>query len=218
MCKFCDQFWEKFWGRSDDWERAHSNDRELWSKETDQTREIIKEATAMSETDPAALQLYLKAAEAGSVMSMTRVGWQYWTGTGTAPDLDEAQEYYRRAIRGGSWTATIHYARLLADLGHYDICDKVLEDGVAVGFVPAYFWLAWLRYKRSKTREVCREVRPMLEHAAKAGHPGARRKLAHWMLLGRFGPREIFRGVILNFRLAREYAGEATRDAPGAAG
>jgi len=218
MCKFCDRFWEWFWGHTDAWERAHSNDRELWSKESDKTRETLKEAAAMSETDPAALQLYLKAAEAGSVISMGRVGWQYWTGTGTAPDLAKAQEYYRRAIQGGSWTATIHYARLLAELGHHDTCETVLKDGVAVGFVPAYFWLAWLRYKRSKTREVCREVRPMLEYAAKAGHPGARRKLAQWMLFGRFGPREIFRGILLSLRLAHEYAGEAAKDAPEAAG
>src|SRR5215217_2788369 len=126
MCKFCDRFWERFWGHTDAWERARSNDRELWSKESDKAGEILKEAAAMSETDPAALQLYLKAAEAGSVIAMGRVAWQYWTGTATAPDLAKAQEYYRRAIQGGSWTATIHYARLLDELGHHDTCDQVL--------------------------------------------------------------------------------------------
>ena len=93
MCKFCDRFWERFWGHSDDWERAHSNDRESWSKESDRTRETLNAAAAMSEADPAALQLCLEAAEAGSVIAMGRVGWQYWTGTGTAPDLAKAQEY-----------------------------------------------------------------------------------------------------------------------------
>ena len=214
MCKLCARFWQRFWRHSDAWERAHSNDREMWSKESDQTRATLNAAAAMSETDPAALQLYLGAAQAGSVIAMGRVGWQYWTGTGTTPDLAKAQEYYRRAIQGGSWSATIHYARLLDELGHYDICDEILEDGVAVGFVPAYFWLAWLRYKRSKTREACREGRPLLEYAARAGHPGARRKLAQWMLLGRFGPREIFRGLRLSFRLVHEYAGEAAKGEP----
>jgi TPR repeat protein len=214
MCKFCERFWQRFWRHSDAWERARSNDQELWSKESERTQELIKRASAMSVADPAAFELYREAADAGSVMSIGRIGWQYWTGTGTSADLGKAQEYYRRAIQGGSWTATIHYARLLAELGHYDTSDKVLEDGVAVGFVPAYFWLAWLRYKRSKTREACRKVRPLLEYAARAGHPGARRKLAYWMLLGRFGPREIFRGVLLNIRLASWYAGEAAKDAP----
>jgi TPR repeat protein len=189
----------------------------MWSKESEQTRRMLNQAAAMSETDPATLQLYLEAAEAGSVIAMGRVGWQYRTGTGTAPDLAKAQEYYRRAIQGGSWTATIHYARLLDELGHYETCDQVLADGVALGFVPSYFWLAWLRYKRSKTREVCREVRPLLEYAARAGHPGARRKLSQWMLLGRFGPREIVRGVFSSFRLAHEYAGEVAKDEAEAA-
>lgn len=217
MCKFCERFWQRFWRHSDDWERAHSNDAEMWSKETDRNRETLDAAAEMSETDPAALQLYLEAAEAGSVVAMGRVGWQFWTGTGTAPDLAKAQEYYRRAIKGGSWTATIHYARLLDELGHDDACDHVLEDGVAAGYVPAYFWLAWLRYKRSPTRETCREVRPLLEYAAKAGHPGARRKLSQWMLFGKFGVREIFHGAVLSFQLMREYAQAANRE-PEAAG
>jgi hypothetical protein len=212
MCKFCERFWQRLWRHSDAWERAQSNDRELWSKESEQTLESLNAAAAMNETDPAALQLYLEAAEAGSVVAMGRVGWQYWTGTGTAPDLVKAEEYYRRAIEGGSWTATIHYARLLDELGHHDTCDQVLEDGVAAGFVPAHFWLAWLRYKRSKTRQACREVRPLLEHAARAGHPGAKRKLSQWMLFGRLGPLEILRGALWNLRLAREYAGEAAKN------
>lgn len=181
-------------------------------------RELVKQASALGERDPAAFRLYLEAANTGSVMSMARVAWHYWTGTGTAPDVDKAHEYYRRAIEGGSWTATIHYARLLDKLRHYDACDQVLESGVAAGFIPSHFWLAWLRYKRSKTREACREVRPLLEYAARAGHPGAARKLSYWMVLGRFGPREILRGVLLHFRLVLEYAGEAAKETPEAAG
>ena len=218
MCKFCERFWQRFWRHSDAWERAHSNDREMWSKESNESRETLDAAAAMGATDPAALQLYLEAAEAGSVIAMGRVAWQYWTGTGTVADPAKAQEYYRRAIQGGSWTATIHYARLLDEFGHHDACDQVLKDGVALGFVPAYFWLAWLRFKRSRSRQTCSEVRPLLEHAARAGHPGARRKLSQWMLLGRFGPREIFRGVSLHLRLAREYAGEVANGEPDAAG
>jgi TPR repeat protein len=189
----------------------------MWSKETDSCRGKLDAAAAMSESNPAALQLYLEAAEEGSVVAMGRVAWQFWTGTGTAPDFGKAQEYYRRAIQGGSWTATIHYARLLDQLGHHDACDRVLEDGVAAGYVPAYFWLAWLRYQRSRTRETCREVRPLLEYAAKCGHPGAKRKLAQWMVLGKFGARERFHGAVLSFRLAYEDA-HATKGEPEAAG
>lgn len=205
MCDFCRRVRKKLWRASDAWERTHSNDAEIWSKESDQNREALNVAAAMNETDPATLQAYLEAAEAGSVVAMGRVAWQYWTGTGTAPDLVQAEQYYRRAIEGGSWTATIHYARLLDELGQYGMCDKVLEDGIASGFVPAYFWLAWLRYKRSNNREICKEVRLFLEHAARAGHPGARYKLMHWMLMGRFGPWGIIRGFLLSLRLAHDY-------------
>src|SRR6476620_2586715 len=131
---------------------------------------------------------------------MGRVALAYWLGACVAADVEKAQEYFRRAIGGGSASAPIGYARLLARVGHHETSEKVLEDGVAVGFVPSYFWLAWLRYKRSKTRETCSELRPLLEHAAKAGHPAAKRMLAQWMLLGRFGRREILRGLVLHFR------------------
>ena len=76
MCKFCERFWQRFWRHSDAWERTRSNDREMWSKESDRARETLNAAAAMSETDPATLQLYLEAAEAGSVIAMGRVGWQ----------------------------------------------------------------------------------------------------------------------------------------------
>lgn len=218
MCKLCDRFWERLWAHSEAWERAHSNDNDLWSKESDQTRKLIKQASAITDSDDeAAFRLYVEAAEAGSVMSMARVGWHHWTGTGTPPDPGKAQEYYRRAIRGGSWTATIHYARLLAELGHHQTSDEVLEDGVAVGFVPSYFWLAWLRYKRSGTRQTCGQVRPLLEFAAKKGHPRARRILAQMMLLGKLGSRQIRPGLLLHLRSGTELAREMPNDAPEAA-
>lgn len=223
-CKFCDRFWERFSEFSEAWERGHSNESELWSEESDQSRELIEQASAMGRGNAsAAFQLYLKAAEAGSVWSMQMVGWHYWTGTGVAADLGKAQEYYHRAICAGSWMATLYYARLLAEHGHHDDAETVLENGVASDFVPAYFWLAWFRYERSKTREVCREVRPMLEYAAMKGHPAAKRMLAQWMLLGKFGVRDVMRGVDLAVRSAIQWAREALadadfRDAAGQAG
>jgi TPR repeat protein len=217
MCKLCERFWKRVWQDSDAWEIAHSNDAEMRLKESENNRATLDAAAAMSGTDPAALQLYLQAAEAGSVFGMERVGWQYWTGTGTSRDLAKAAEYYLRAIEGGSWMATIYHARLLDQLGQFDSCDEVLNDGIAAGFVPAFFWLAWLRYKRSKTWQTCREVRPLLEYAAKAGHPAARWKLSQWMLWGKFGPLEIFRGIVLSWRFLDDYV-PATDGEPKAAG
>lgn len=175
--------------------------------ESDQTWDMIQRAAKIEDSDgPAAFHLYLEAAEAGSTWSLYRVGWCYWTGTGVAADPWTALDYYHRAICGGSWMATIHYARLLAELGHHEDCERSLEDGVAYEFVSAYFWLAWFRYQRSRTSETCREVRPLLEYAAEKGHPGAKVVLAQWMAIGNFGLRNVPRGICLVVREALNFA------------
>ena len=207
ICKFCDEFWDRFWAHSDAWERSASNENELLSKESDQTWDLIQSAGAIEDSDSAsAFGFYVKAAEAGSVWSMERVGWHYWSGTGVEADPSTAQEYYRRAIRGGSWIATISYARLLAELGHQEESERTLKDGVASDFTPAYFWLAWIRYLQSKTAETCREVRPLLDYAARKGHPAAQAYLARWMALGKLGLHEVPRGWLLVLRGAVKFA------------
>jgi len=206
ICRICDEFWQAYSAYSDAWERAASNEDQLLAAETDETRSLIQRAADIEDTDGAsAFRLYLRAAEAGSVWSMGRVGWHYWTGTEVAADPQMALEYYHRAICGGSWIATINYARLLAELGRHDDCERTLEDGVVSGYVPAYYWLAWLRYTRSETANVRREVRPLLDHAAKCGHPRAQRLLAHWMMLRKLGLRDIPRGFGLAIELALSF-------------
>ncbi|MFA6117035.1 MAG: hypothetical protein WC729_23760 [Sphingomonas sp.] len=128
---------------------------------------------------------------------MELLAWHHHTGTGVPPDFEQAQEYYRRAISGGSWMATIGYARLLALHGHYDHCEKLLEDGVGSDFIPAYFWLAWFRHERSPGGKARRAVKPLLEYAADKGHPGAKIILGRWLTIGKFGIREIPRGIRL---------------------
>ena len=213
ICKLCDRFWDVFRAHSQAWETSASNDEELLSEESDQAWRLIQRAAEIEDTDrPAAFQLYVEAAEAGSVWSLEKIGWHYWTGTGVAADPRRALEYFHRAICGGSWMATIYYARLLAELGHHDDCEQTLEDGVASDFVPAYFWLAWYRYQRSKSAQVRKKVRPLLEYAAEKGHPHAKLLLARWMMLGKLGLRDIPRGFRLaaqgavSFALRREYA------------
>lgn len=191
-CKLCARLRAHLWEKSDAWERAHSSESAPWSDEPVQNLELVEQAYAVQKTDPAAaFRLYLEAADAGSAWAMNSVAWHYETGTVVAADFDWAQEYYRRAMCAGSWMATIHYARLLADHAYHDDCESVLEDGVSKDFVPAYFWLAWFRYQRCKSRKVCREIRPMLEHAAEAGHPAAQVMLGQWMVRGKFGLRDI---------------------------
>lgn len=206
-CTFCEEFWDRFWANSDAWERTASNETQLLSEESDQSWKLIQRAGEIGDIDPAsAFRLYLQAIESGSIWAMERVGWHYWAGIGVAADPYTALEHYHRAISRGSWTATISYARLLSELGHQDECEKVLEDGVASDFTPAYFWLAWTRSVHAKTPKVRRDVRPLLEYAAQQGHPAAKMFLARWMARGSLGLREIPRGCLLVVR-------EALRDA-----
>ena len=120
------------WNESDAWERAHSNESELWSEESDRNRELIEQAWAIQVTNPAAaLRIYLEAAYAGSPWAMQQVGWHYRTGAGVAADFERAQDYYRRAICAGSWTATISYARLLAEHVYFKLANSSWKMGCA---------------------------------------------------------------------------------------
>jgi len=73
---------------------------------------------------------------------MEKVGYQYAWGNFVPHDWERAQDYFRRAIEAGSWMATLKYARLMADRGHFDVCEAVLQDGVNADFLPACYWLA----------------------------------------------------------------------------
>jgi TPR repeat protein len=186
-----------FWGRTDAWERSASNYFALLAREPEERRVLIENGDKLFDSSPAtAFQFYVEAAEAGSVCSMEQVGWHYWTGTGVAADRSLALEYYHRAILGGSWSATIAYARLLEKAGRREDCENYLRECVAMGFTPAYFWLAWLRYHRDRTPTVRREIRPLLEYAARQGHPAARVFLARWMARGQLGLLNVPRGCV----------------------
>lgn len=217
-CVFCESCCEAFWKRTYEWERAHSNEGELWSEQSDDARQIIAGARALLDTDPeGALQLYRKAADAGSVWAMEKAGWFYDVGNGVPADFAQAQEYYYRALCAGSWMATIRYARLLERHGYDDYWPGVLEDGVRADFVPAYYWLAWFRCKHAKTAEERRAVRPLLEHAAAAGHPGAELLLVRSLLLGRFGIRGIPEGLRLYPKHVAKFFKDITEREPDSA-
>lgn len=204
--EFRDQIYQDFWAETDAWESAAANEDELWSKESDENLELIQRAAQMEYGESAAFDLLLEGVKAGSVWCQQMVGWHYWTGIGVATDQNLALKYYHSAICGGSWIATLRYARALHEVGQYDDCERVLKDGISCGFVPSYYWLAWFRHKRLGTRAVREEVRPLLEHAAKEGHPAAKEVLAHWMRSGKLRLRDIPRGWLMAAQIAIAYA------------
>lgn len=199
-----------FWQSNEDWERERSNETEILARETDQSWDLIQQASKLDDSDPAAaFRLYVNAAEAGSVWALETVGIRYWNGSGVVTDLVQAKNYYRRAAAEGSWMAQIHYARLLSELQQHDECENVLGDCLASDFIPAYYWLARLRYDRCQTRTVANEIRPLLMKAAENGHPGSEVMLSKMMFTGKFGLREIPRGLLMIWRGALKFAGKS---------
>lgn len=132
---------------------------------------------------------------------MQKVAKFYEWGTAVEASPEWALVYYHRAICAGSWMATLGYARVLQERGEFEQCDAVLEDGVRLGFIPSYFWLAWYRYKRSPNRKTRFAVLPLMQRAADEGHPFAKYILGRWMARGELGLRNIPRG----FRMFREF-------------
>jgi hypothetical protein len=224
-CRFCN--WLRNWltdGRghpcdaidelSTAWEYDNSNEWELWNKEPDVDR--LKSAELIQSTDPkAAFQIYLELAQIGSVRSMTLVAWHYAYGLGKVVESDDAlaHDWYCRAIEGGSWMATRYYAQYQQSRGNIAHCEQMLEMGVNSDWIPAYFWLAHYRIKHSKSRNIYKEIRPLLEYAADKGHPWAKAKYSSLMLYGRFGLREIRHGFKLRMAFCAELAKDAESDA-----
>jgi TPR repeat protein len=197
-----DQIFRDLWAETYAWESAAADEYDLWLKESDQNRELIDRASLTAYNGSAAFELHLEGAESGSVWCQQAVGWHYWTGSGVVTNKYLAMQYYYSASCSGSWTATLCYARLLYEVGRFDDCERVLNDGVSCGFAPSYYWLAWLRHKRHSTRAVRKEVRPLVEHAAKEGHPAAMELLTRWMVSGKLRLRDIPRGWLMVIQYA----------------
>lgn len=210
---FRTEFWRDLWDRTYAWEWAESNEGELRAKETLEALELIDRAETVQSTDPtAALELYRTASDAGSVWAMEMVAWHYHTGCACDVDFETAQTYYRRAIEAESWLATLGYAKLLDEHRYHDHCDRLLGDCVDLKFASAAFWLAYLRSRRrGEHPKIYREVAPLLEFAAAAGHPMAQNKLVNWKLRGKLGVWGFIRGMPFIIRTLARVAFEPPR-------
>jgi TPR repeat protein len=187
----------------DAWEFSQVNDRTIWDREAEQGR--LREAHAVRERDPpAAFALLLDLAEQGSVWSMMQVALGYHAALGVPRDMARAEEWYRRASEGGSQRALLEYIRLLWRRSDAARGEATLGGSAGDDWAPALYWRARFRLLRSKTpRRTLKEVRPLLERATELGSPAARRLLAAEMSLGRFGIREIPKGMRMVWKNSR---------------
>jgi len=197
------------------WERNESNDYELWMEAPAEDRARADAAIALSPSEPeAAFRIFLDLADGGMPWAMETVADRYARDDAGGADFERARDYYCRAIESGSWFATIGYARLLADHGHFAECEALLRDGVEQDFIPAFYWLARVRLRQSYNGKTRRTVRLLLERAAEVGHPGAVRDLARMKARGQLGFREIPAGFYEARRLVRSFT-EAEEEMSG---
>ncbi len=222
-CKLCQWLGKRFsnsdesicspmWRELGEWEHAYLSAIDGFGEEPDASAQLVDSAFDLRDRDPeGALALFQEAAAAGSASAIEMVGWHHEVGEILELDLGAAERSYHQAICAGSWSATLRYAKLLARRGDVAECENVLRDGVELDFVPAFFWLAWYRYKWVPTRATARDIRPLLERAEGRGHPIARKFLAGLMLRGKFGIRHIPDGL-------RIILDDDTRPKLGAAG
>ncbi|WP_066662735.1 MULTISPECIES: SEL1-like repeat protein [unclassified Sphingomonas] len=207
-CTESDQLYATVWSAATDWEARFTDAHGFWPDETDADVELIDRARALQGTDPvAALALYRAAADQGSPEALELVAWHYQTGTTVPADPNQAAQWLRRAVAAGAWRATIAYARQLDALGHTDLADEVLQDGIDAGFAPAFFWLGHLRARRDPTNATRRAVRPLIEYAAARGHPLAEWTIARWMARGTLGIGNIVAGLRRLFALVEQLKG-----------
>lgn len=179
----------QFWKMVDRVDRVNwSNDWELWNALPEAARAAFDEGLEIySDDKPAALAHFEASAALGNPVAMVWVGKLYASGTGTAPDLDRAVAFYRDAIDAGSWNATLCYAREMDMQDHHHVAIETLEDGIEADHIPSFFWLAWLRYKRNRTRKTARAVLPLIEYAMQHDHPGATWLMGKLMMTGKLG-------------------------------
>ncbi len=195
------------WDRSNKLERSTVNQLKMGGKEPDYAHAM--KVFEISQTDPeTAHGMLIELAEQGSPWATEELAISYETGRGVALDLEQALQWYRRAVDAGSWPATIGYARILTKLGQHDRCDRFLSKNLDKGFVPAHFWLAWFRIKQDDSPKMYREIEPLLEYSANHGHLAAQRFYAIYMMRGKFGLRNIPRGV----KLLRKFISGISKD------
>ncbi len=185
---------EAFWRYVNEWEVAFARDWEPWHP-SDEVWDRVEALAPILRSDPAAgINELVELAELGSAWAARHLGGNYRYGYGVDQDIKLAEYYYDKALHAGSWMGSRDLAGLIFSHSISEEWEAILKDGDAAGFVPSTFRLAWYSYKRSPTRSTARELRPLLERASQAGHPGARDLLGGWKIAGKFGLREIWRG------------------------
>jgi TPR repeat protein len=166
---------------------ANANWDEIDEREPDLG--LARKASELSDAEDfqSAMPIWISLAERGSARSMLEIGVCYEYGYGVPADLKQAENWYKQALAAGSQYAMLKCAHFAASRQDFLDCNAILQPGIEVRWASAEFWQGWYRQKQCDSKKSYQSIFPLLNAAAKRGHPGARTILANFMVRGKFG-------------------------------
>jgi len=136
-------------------------------------------------------------ANGGSVLSMLYLAQTYASEPGA--DHARAEKWYRAAYERGSSTALFALGSKYFREGKYEEAEQIFSDGVSKNDGVSMYWLASLYIVDPRNRGEPDRIRDLVERSAALGQVRAKRDLASFLMKGRYGKREIARGLYLSF-------------------
>jgi hypothetical protein len=205
LCKICEANAAILTEKHFAWLEAQSNGVAIMEREADPLP--VYQAYDLLKTDPAeSFRQFLALAESGSVWSMATVGQLFESGTGTARDSAQAEEWLLRAYRAGSDYGLIWLGLLYQERSLHEKAQDVFHTGVERGFEPAMFYLARSYWNSAEWPQRRDETLALLKRGSAAGDLWAKRFLANAMMRGYFGLRLIPAGIRLLLNFAEDLA------------
>ena len=155
-------------------------------------------ALALSATDPAgALSFLLVLAEENSPGAMNAIGEHFYWGKAGSIDREKGEAWFKRAFEHGSRRGLLNLGKALIWRGDLDGAEAVFQVGADADWAPAFYWLAQIQLRRPNRRKRMSAARLLLQRALDGGSPRARGQLGAFMTAGRYGLRNIPRGLQL---------------------
>ncbi|MHB8884752.1 MAG: tetratricopeptide repeat protein [Methylovirgula sp.] len=171
-------------------------ENETWSREPDLV--ALREGHRLLKTNAnAGIAILEELADRGSAMSMTYIAFAYLKGSGIDRSDLEAERWFRRASETGSILAAHELAKLYLNQGKIDDAFALLSRGANAGYGPSLYRLGKLYLEGNATSTDLVRSQAMFEAAADRGNIFAKRALAMGLLTGKFGKRDIVRGLII---------------------
>lgn len=167
-----------------------------WKSEPDMNALVSAHALLLRDAPLAETRLR-NLADQGSVAAMIYLADEYAHARSLAQNPAAAETMYKRLVEVGWLPAHHHLACLSFKRGAYQEAFSYLEIPVEAGYPPSMYRLALMREKGWGCPVDIAGASVLLKEASNRGHLFAKRELARFYLLGRFGIRRVPKGVLL---------------------